>query len=101
MGLQAIGPVVRTLQDQLDEGDTKLSSLEASIVALDNRLDTMETQQAKIIEIYEGITVLIKVFAGIEKFAVWVAKVAAALGIVWAIWKFAIMQAIADSLKGK
>lgn len=101
MGLHSIGPVVKSVQEQLDESDTRMTSLNNSLVAMDSRLDKMTTQQNTIIELYEGITVLIKVFSGIEKFAVWVAKVAAAAGILWAIWKFTIIQAIEDSLRGK
>lgn len=101
MGLHSVGSSAKSVQEQLDEGYVKMASLQESMSSLQDRLVTVTEQQSRIIELYDGVTILIKVFAGMEKLAVWVTKMAAAIAIVWLIWKFAVLQVLEDFSKGK
>ena len=93
--------ITKTVQEQLNDSYSRMASLTEAIGSLKRQLEIVENQQSIIIELYKGVQVLIKVFAGMEKAAVWVTKIAAAVGIVWVIWKFTIMQTISDITKGK
>lgn len=101
MGLHSVGPNATAVQDQLDRNLDSITTLEQEITSLSSQLRTMSDQQQEIIELYEGIKVLIKVFAGIEKAAVWVTKIAAATVILWVMWKFTVLHTITDIFKEK
>lgn len=51
------------------------------------------------IELGKALKFGLKFLGGVEKACVFIAKVAAALGIIIACWRYAVTQAIANSLK--
>jgi len=71
-----------------------VASLKASLEAVGQRMDENTAAIREYINFGNGVKTGLKILRGIERVAVWVAKVAAACSLLWAVWKFAILEAL-------
>lgn len=100
--------VSQSLQEQLNESYDKIEHLETCIADLREvisdlagKIEEQNIKQTAILEIYDGIKVLVKVFSVIQSTALGISRIAAATAVVWIIWKFAVAQTLSDALRAK
>lgn len=71
----------------------------ADVAALKEAIRENNEALAEYIELSKGFKSLWKLLGFVEKVAVWIAKIAAALGIVWGIWVYLVQEALKGSPK--
>jgi hypothetical protein len=78
----------------LESGHRNMS---ADLVVLKDSLEKNTTALQDFIELGKGLKFGLKILGAVERVAVWVTKCAAALGVMWAVWKFLILEALQKS----
>lgn len=73
--------------------------LRHNVDQLADRMDTNTAALNEFIELGKALKFGLRFLGYIEKTAVWIAKVAAAVGIIWATWKFIILAAVEQASK--
>jgi len=86
--------------------DARFKAQELRINRMYNDFDALKllmeknnTSLEEFIDLAKGFKFGLKILGGIEAAAVWISKIAAAVGILWAVWKFLIKEAIAHVSK--
>lgn len=80
-------------QDMNIAAGTELASVTSTKVG---NMEKVLVGPLKFVSATQGVLSFAQMMGGL---AVWIAKVAAAVGIVWAVWKYAIMEAIKSAGK--
>ena len=86
--------VERRLQGQLDAGTKEIMHLKEEILLLRSSLAVSNVQSEKIMELYGNIEAFLRIANLLERFFVGVTKIAAGLGVIWAIYKYGVLEAI-------
>ena len=79
--------------------ELRINRMYSDFEALKLLMEKNNTSLEEFIALAKGFKFGLKILGGIEAAAVWVAKIAAAFGILWAIWKFLIREALAHAFK--
>lgn len=97
----------QNIQKRLDDGADQMDEMREQIQELNKKLsDTNETmllfmtQNAELLDIYKGFKATVRVFGMIESICVFLVKLGGAAALIWAFWKYIIMQTIQHSTKG-
>ena len=86
--------VERRIQGQLDAGTKEIMHLKEEILLLRGTLAVNNIQSEKIMELYGNIEAFLRIASLVERFFVGVTKIAAGIGVIWAIWRYGVMEAI-------
>ena len=84
---------------ELQERRIDSSQLRAEIGELKSALQENTLISKDLIEVYEGLKSFLKVLSWAERFAVGLVKIAAAIGVIIALWKFVIQESIRNITK--
>ena len=79
--------------------EQKLHGVSSDVCTLKESMDKNTCALTEYIELSKNLKVGMKLLGYIEAAAVWVAKVGGALIILWASWKYLILQAIQEARK--
>jgi hypothetical protein len=92
--------------DALRTMEARMTAQEQHIRQLQTQFNQLQTEMAmntgalkEFIDLGKNLKVGLKFLGYVEATAVWVAKVATGLAIVYGAWKYAVSQAIAEILK--
>lgn len=91
----------RTFMRRAADRDAAISHLQRDMEELKIALADANTQTKEIIEIYRGMKLLILILSMIGTVAKWISSVAAVLAILWGLWQFGVITAIANKHLGK
>lgn len=74
---------------------------------LDKRIDTVvealrqnTESAAEVLALYGNLKGAFRVLGWVSAFATWLGKMSVAAGIVWAIWKYLVLEALTTRMKG-
>lgn len=79
--------------------EAKIVSLSAEVLMLKEAVDTNTSALLEYIELSKSFKFTLKLLGYIERAAVFISKVAIAVGTVWAIWRFLVLEAIQQASK--
>lgn len=92
------------LQRELDRQKTENAQhrirTDLRIDALVAALQQNTNSAGEVIALYANLKGAFQIFGWVSKAATWIGKVSVAVGIVWAIWKYLVIEAIQDKFKG-
>lgn len=87
---------LRSQEARMAHLEQEMSSLHIEVRVLKNTMDSNTAALQEYIELSKSFKIGLKFLGLLEKTAVWITKMAAAGGLVWGLWKFAIKEAIAE-----
>ena len=87
---------MRSMEARMTALEKEFNVLQANGKALRETVTENTEALKEFIDIAQGFKFGLKALGVMEICAVWVTKVAGAMVILWAIWKFGVMQAIAN-----
>lgn len=85
------------IQYQVQESSQHILTLQEQMAALQSVIQKHSEQATEIAELYENIKALLKILKLVEKAAKWLITMGAGFGVVWAIWKYLIVEALKDA----
>lgn len=90
--------------DLLEQVEKRMSSMEKSVIDLStdilhlkNKLDENNRHISTYIDFLTGLRYGFKILKHIQIAAIWVASVAGASGVIYVLWRYAIIQTILES----
>jgi hypothetical protein len=87
---------IRNMEARMTALEQQFSILQTNGQALRETVTENTNALKEFIDIAQGFKFGLKALSLMETCAVWVTKIAGAVVILWAIWKFGVMQAIAN-----
>lgn len=77
--------------------ETKYMQMSTDMHALKEAVNTNNASIAQFIELAQSFKFGLRILGGMEIIAVWLTKMAAAIGIMWGTWKFVVKEALAQA----
>jgi len=87
---------LRNLEARLHAQEQHLYQVSADVQALKELAAANNTDIKELIDIAQGFKFGLKALGAVELGAVWIAKMAAAVVLLWGMWKYLIREAIAS-----
>ncbi|WCD44267.1 hypothetical protein Tiera_011 [Polaromonas phage Tiera] len=78
-----------------------LAKMKAELDANAALIAQNSAENQELLELFRSAKGFFKVLNGIGVMAVWIGKIAAVCGITWAVWKYAVLEAITQAAKSK
>lgn len=77
-----------------------IAKMKAEFDAHKALLTQNSAENQELLEMFRSAKIFFKVMGHIGAAAVWVGKIAVAVGILWALWKFAVWEAVRQGMGG-
>lgn len=77
-----------------------MTKMKAEMDAHKSLLAQNSAENQELLLILRKVKTVISILAGIEKIAVWIAKIAVAVGLIWAVWKYVIIETVERAKEG-
>ena len=87
---------MRSMEARMTALEKEFNVLQANGQALRETVNDNTVALKEFIDIAQGFKFGLKALSLLETCAVWITKIASALVVLWAVWKFIIAQAIAS-----
>lgn len=90
---------MKTLEARITALEQKVLVVSVEVLQLKESMDANTIALKEYIEISKQLKVGMKLLGYVEATAVWITKFSAAVGIVWAMWKYLILESVEQVLK--
>jgi hypothetical protein len=94
MELEILHDAVRSFENRMAKLEEDHKRMTDTYIQMKRAVDDNTTALQEFIELGKGLKFGIKVLGVIEATAVWITKVALAIGTLWAIWKYGVIEAL-------
>lgn len=86
---------LRSLEARLTRQEENCMRLAEDVEILQRAIHSNTTSIQELIQLAQGFKFGLKILGGIEAIAVWLTKLATAAAVIWALWRFAVKEALA------
>lgn len=81
---------------QVQENAKDVLTLQEQMASLQLVIQRLSVQAEEISELYANLKVFLRILSLLEKAAKWLITIGAGFGIVWAVWKYLIVETLRD-----